>query len=183
MEVLNQVEEFHKSFGHPVKEAPEVPMDRVKLRLSLILEELHELAVASGKEGTFAQLLADKLGITYATLIENGVVYLDVNKGDIVECADAFGDILYVTAGGIHEYGLGKVMGAVSCNIHDSNMSKLCKGIELTHRTMESYASKDIETYYKMVGDDLYAVYRAEDNKVLKSVEYTPTNLKPIVLG
>jgi predicted HAD superfamily Cof-like phosphohydrolase len=186
MEVLKQVEEFHRAFGHPVKETPLVPLDRAELRLNLILEELHELAVASGKLGTFNKLMIKKLCLDIEEVVglhDVELVIEDTNEGDIVECADAFGDILYVVAGGIHEYGLGQVMSAVSDNIHGSNISKLCKGIELTHRTMGKYAADGIETYYKMVGEDLFAVYRAEDNKVLKSVEYTPTNLAPIVLN
>jgi predicted HAD superfamily Cof-like phosphohydrolase len=186
MEVLKQVEEFHKAFGHPVKDKPEVPTNRAELRLSLILEELHELAEASGKLGTFNRLMIKKLGLDYEEVLGLHDVELeteDSNEGDIVECADAFGDILYVVAGGIHEYGLGEVMPAVSSNIHGSNMSKLCKGIELTLRTVAKYAEEGIETHYTMVAEDLYGVYRSSDNKVLKSVEYTPTNLSPIVLN
>jgi predicted HAD superfamily Cof-like phosphohydrolase len=183
MEVLNQVEEFHKAFGHPVQDTPSVPANRVALRLNLILEELYELAEASGAVGTFNQLMADKLGVNYSILVENGVDLINRGESNIVECADAIGDIFYVVAGAAHEYGLGKVMPAVSADIHASNMSKLCTTLGQVDRTIEKYTSEGIATYAKPVGESLFAIYRAEDNKILKSIDYTPANLEVIVLG
>ena len=176
MSVLKQVEEFHKSFGHPVKDTPNIPSDRVELRVSLILEELHELAVASGKEATFVNLMMKKL-----LQIKGSMNNTD--NGDIVECADAFADLLYVLYGAIHEYGLGGKIEAVSNNVHASNMSKLCNSIEQANRTVSKYASEGVDTYYAEVGEGLYAIYRTEDNKILKSVDYTPASLRDIVLG
>lgn len=64
---LVEVSEFHKTFDHPVKEIPGIPSDnRVELRLSLILEELTELAEESGNYQKFADMLKNKV-----TEIEN----------------------------------------------------------------------------------------------------------------
>jgi predicted HAD superfamily Cof-like phosphohydrolase len=183
MTVLEQVKEFHLAFGHPVKETPQVPVDRVKLRLSLLLEELHELAVASGQEGTFNKLLGEKLGIKLAELLENNVNLEDTNISNIVECVDAFADIDYVLKGAMWEYGVGNVMVAASDNVHASNMSKLCTDLEQVERTISKYDAEGVDTYFKEVVVGVYAIYRASDNKILKSIDYTPANLKDIVFN
>lgn len=64
--------------------------------------------------------------------------------------------------------------------VHESNMSKFCKTEEEAHETVKSYFEKGIETYFKLV-NDYYVVYRSEDNKVLKSINYTPVDLTDLV--
>lgn len=64
--------------------------------------------------------------------------------------------------------------------VHESNMSKFCKTEEEAHETVKSYFDKGIETYFKLV-NDYYVVYRSEDNKVLKSINYTPVDLTDLV--
>jgi predicted HAD superfamily Cof-like phosphohydrolase len=160
-----------------------VPQDRVELRLSLITEELVELAVASGRLGTIRNLLANQLGLFPKDALRELFAKDDTFTADIVECADAFGDLNYVLDGGKIEYGLHTVMDAVSDDIHGSNMSKLCENLEVAHETVAHYAASGVDAYFLAVGDGLYGVYRKEDNKILKSVNYRPTNLTPLVLG
>lgn len=64
--------------------------------------------------------------------------------------------------------------------VHESNMSKFCKTEEEANETVKSYFEKGIETYFKLV-NDYYVVYRSEDNKVLKSINYKPVDLTDLV--
>ena len=47
IDALNQVADFHKTFGHPIEASPTVPSRvRCDLRVALIQEELNELKAA-----------------------------------------------------------------------------------------------------------------------------------------
>lgn len=47
MSSVKKVQEFHETFGHPVVKSPTIPsLDRCKLRISLLKEELKELEEA-----------------------------------------------------------------------------------------------------------------------------------------
>lgn len=74
-----------------------------------------------------------------------------LSENDIVEAADALGDLLYVVYGAACCFGLD--MEPIFNEIHRSNMSKLENG---------------------------KPIYR-HDGKVLKGQNYTPPNLEPIV--
>jgi hypothetical protein len=57
-------------------------------------------------------------------------------------------------------------------------MSKACSTEEEAQMTLEHYKQKDgTEGYYKQVGDK-WVTYRNGDDKVLKSVGYSPANIK-----
>ena len=73
---------------------------------------------------------------------------------NIIEVADALTDILYITYGTIHEYGLADRATMLFDEVHRSNMSK--------------------------VGPDGQAIFRA-DGKVMKPETYTQPNLRPII--
>lgn len=77
-----------------------------------------------------------------------------IDKKDIVEIADALTDILYVTYGAGHAWGID--LDSCYHEVHRSNMSKL--------------------------GPNGTPIYR-EDGKVMKGPNYSPPNLVPIVLG
>jgi hypothetical protein len=60
-------------------------------------------------------------------------------------------------------------------------MSKACSSIQEAIETISYYKKKDgTESMYKQVGDK-WIVYRMSDNKILKSVNYSPANLKKII--
>ena len=60
-------------------------------------------------------------------------------------------------------------------------MSKTCKTIEEAEATMAYYKkAKGVDSYYEKAGE-VYLVYRKSDNKTLKSVEYSPADLKGIL--
>lgn len=103
-----------------------------------------------------------------------------IDNKDIVEIADALCDIQYVLSGAILEFGLKDKFNALFEEVQRSNMSKACKNEEEAIATQEHYRAKGVESYYKQV-DGLYLVFREGDNKTLKSVNYSPADLKRIL--
>lgn len=106
-----------------------------------------------------------------------------IKAKDIVECADAFADLQYVLSGAIHEFGLGERFGNIFDNVHQSNMSKICISYEDAADTLKHYKNQGIEVYSEKLEGDTYVIKRKEDNKVLKSINYTPAKLTSIVKG
>lgn len=116
------------------------------------------------------------------TLIEEELEELReaIKDTDIIEIADALCDIQYVLSGAILEFGLADCFSELFKEVQRSNMSKLCNSIEEADRTIEYYRRQGISCNFIKKGD-YYAVYRESDNKVMKSVEYSPANLKRII--
>lgn len=148
---LNQVAEFHKTFKHPIMDAPAIPdAKRCALRVELISEELKELQEA-------------------------------IDNNDLVEVADALCDIQYVLSGAVLEFGLGNKFVELFNEVQRSNMSKACKTREEAEATVKHYKeNKGTDSYIKEA-DGLFLVYRKEDDKTLKSVEYSPADLKRVL--
>ena len=148
---LQSVSEFHKTFGAPILETPQIPSkERCELRVSLLQEELNELKEA-------------------------------IEKGDVVEVADALADLQYVLSGAILEFGLGDKFNTLFDEVQRSNMSKACNSHQEAIETLLHYKKKDgTEGIYKEE-EGKWLVYRKEDNKVLKSVNYSPANLLDII--
>lgn len=152
-ESLEMVAEFHRTFKHPILNAPAIPDEnRCKLRVALIAEELKELEVA-------------------------------ILEKDIVGVADALADIQYVLSGAILEFGLGDKFKALFEEVQRSNMSKACNTEEEAIRTVNHYKEKDgTECYYKQA-DGKWLVYRTSDNKTIKSIGYSPADLEKVLRG
>lgn len=150
-DALNQVAEFHRTFQHPILEAPTIPSEkRSELRVSLIAEELQELADA-------------------------------IKDNDLVEVADALCDIQYVLSGAILEFGLADKFKNLFDEVQRSNMSKACLSQEEAEATVKYYSEeRDTPCYFKEV-DGKYLVFRTGDDKTLKSINYSPANLKAIL--
>jgi predicted HAD superfamily Cof-like phosphohydrolase len=90
-----QLKEFHKAFGLPQRDKPEIiPIDEFAIRTKLIFEELDELSEA-------------------------------YYNNDIVEVADAITDIMYVLIGTALQFGIANKLVALFDEVHRSNMSKL----------------------------------------------------------
>lgn len=100
-----------------------------------------------------------------------------INNNDMVEVADALCDIQYVLSGAILEFGLKDKFDELFAEVQRSNMSKACSSMEVAEKTKESYEAKGVECYIKEK-DNLYLVYRSADDKILKSIDYSPANLK-----
>ncbi|MBX3241445.1 MAG: nucleoside triphosphate pyrophosphohydrolase family protein [Chitinophagaceae bacterium] len=103
-----------------------------------------------------------------------------IDNGDIVEVADALCDIQYVLAGAILEFGLAEKFKDLFEEVQRSNMSKACNSIEEAEKTVAHYTALNQPCYYEQEGE-LYLVFRKEDNKTLKSVNYSPADLKTIL--
>ena len=73
---LNQVADFHRTFKHPVLETPEIPSEtRCKLRVSLLEEEVEELAEAiqDGDIVEIADALCDIQYVLSGAVLEFGL--------------------------------------------------------------------------------------------------------------
>ncbi len=103
-----------------------------------------------------------------------------IRNKDIVEIADALCDIQYVLSGAILEFGLGGKFKTLFDEVQRSNMSKACKSVQEAEATIAHYQDQGVECYYEQEGE-LYLVYRKEDRKTLKSVNYSPADLKAIL--
>lgn len=96
-----------------------------------------------------------KNNLRFNLMKEENEEYLEaVNNNDIVEIADALGDMLYILCGTILEHGLQHKIEAVFEEIQRSNMSKL--------------------------GEDGKPIYR-EDGKVMKGPNYFKPNFEEIL--
>ncbi|WP_259069348.1 nucleoside triphosphate pyrophosphohydrolase family protein [Mucilaginibacter sp. X4EP1] len=148
---LNQVAEFHTTFKHPVIEKPAIPS-----------KERAELRIS---------LLAEELKELQQAVEDN----------NLVEVADALCDLQYVLAGAILEFGLGEKFKELFDEVHRSNMSKACKTVNEANLTIDHYKNTaNTASYHKEI-DGLFLVYRTADNKTLKSVNYSPADLKGIL--
>lgn len=105
-----------------------------------------------------------------------------IRNKDIVEIADALADIQYVLSGAILEFGLANTFKDLFDEVQRSNMSKACKSIAEAEATIAHYKTRGVDSFYEQEGD-LFLVYRKGDRKTLKSVNYSPANLKEIVSG
>lgn len=77
-------------------------------------------------ENMKADLGTQKNNLRFELMKEENEEYLEaVQNNDIVEIADALGDMLYILCGTILEHGLQHKIEAVFDEIHRSNMSKL----------------------------------------------------------
>lgn len=103
-----------------------------------------------------------------------------IENKDMVEIADALCDIQYVLSGAILEFGLKDKFNDLFNEVQRSNMSKACKTEEEAIATQEHYKAKGVESYYKEI-DGKFLVFRQGDDKTLKSIYYSPADLKSIV--
>jgi len=148
---LNDVAKFHDTFSLPILDTPVIPD-----------EKRCELRVS---------LLQEELN-ELKEAIENN---------DLVEVADALCDIQYVLSGAILEFGMADQFKTLFDEVQRSNMSKTCKTMEEAIATQKHYKeTKDTESFIEEK-DGEYLVYRTTDKKVLKSVKYSPADIKSII--
>ena len=121
---INSVKKFHDAFNIDVSVSPTVDLPLNKIKLRFKL------------------------------MSEENKEYFDAAKNkDLIEIADALGDMLYILCGTILTHGMQDKIEEVFNAIQDSNMSKL--------------------------GEDGKPIYR-KDGKVLKGPNYFKPNLKKI---
>lgn len=116
------------------------------------VKKFHEVYQLGYKNEPVADLGEEKNKLRFELMKEENEEYLvAANNNDIVEVADALGDMLYILCGTIIEHGMQHKIEEVFDEIQRSNMSKL--------------------------GEDGKPIYR-EDGKVMKGPNYAPPNIK-----
>ena len=103
-----------------------------------------------------------------------------IEDRDIVEISDALADIQYVLSGAVLEFGLGEKFKDLFDEVHRSNMSKSCSSEEEAQATIKQYADQGIECHYE-ASDGHFLVYRTEDHKTIKSINYSPADLSAVL--
>ena len=119
------------------------------------VKAIHTAFKIGHRETPKANLGIEKNMLRYKLMREENEEYLEAaNDNDLVEVADALGDMLYILCGTIIEHGLQYKIEEVFEEIQRSNMSKL--------------------------GDNGEPIYR-EDGKVLKGPNYFKPHIKEIL--
>ena len=121
-------------------------------------DAVHEFHTAFGlgiNDTPTANIGADRNLLRFNLMKEENEEYFEAaQNGDLVEVADALGDMLYILAGTIIEHGMQHKIVEVFDEIQRSNMSKL--------------------------GEDGKPIYK-EDGKVLKGPNYFKPNIAEIL--
>ena len=119
------------------------------------VQEFHTAFEIGYKEAPIADLGNAKNTLRFNLMKEENEEYLEAaNTNDLVEVADALGDMLYILCGTIIEHGMQHKIEEVFAEIQKSNMSKL--------------------------GENGKPIYR-EDGKVLKGPNYFKPNIEAIL--
>ena len=123
----------------------------------LAVKEFHKAFKLNYLDKPKADLGTDKNKLRFNLMKEENEEYFEAaNNNDMVEVADALGDMLYILCGTIIEHGMQHKIDEIFSEIQNSNMSKL--------------------------GSDGNPIYR-EDGKVLKGPNYFKPNIKGILEG
>ena len=116
------------------------------------VKKFHNTYKLGYSETPIANLGNSKNKLRFSLMSEENEEYIEAaNNDDIIEVADALGDMLYILCGTIIEHGMQDIIEDVFDEIQRSNMSKL--------------------------GEDGEPIYR-EDGKVLKGPNYFKPNFK-----
>ncbi len=99
---------------------------------------------------------------------------------DLTEIADALCDLQYVLSGAVLEFGLAGKFSELFDEVQRSNMSKACKTRQEAEETVAHYQNKGVPCFYEEA-DGHYLVYRTDDRKTLKSIYYSPADLKGLL--
>jgi len=119
------------------------------------VQEFHKVFGLGFEQNPVAKLDAAKLKLRFDLMAEENEEYLEAAQAnDLVEVADALGDMLYILCGTILEHGMQHKIEDVFNEIQRSNMSKL--------------------------GADGKPIYR-EDGKVMKGPGYFKPNIYEII--
>ncbi|MFL2637063.1 MAG: hypothetical protein ACJ0O2_02700 [Flavobacteriaceae bacterium] len=115
----------------------------------------HEIYKLSYMDSPVADIGIDKINLRFKLMAEENQEYFEAAKNnDIVEVADALGDMLYILCGTIIEHGMQDKIEEVFDEIQKSNLSKL--------------------------GDDGKPIYR-NDGKVMKGPNYFKPKISEIL--
>lgn len=209
MNYQNKVKEFQLASGQPVSDVPyELTKDEYDFRDSLLREEIKELrdAIVDNNRVEILDALCDIKYVNDGTAnmigynqyddayyisygyhpfptdkyaIESYFQDLDgFSFNDITESVDDINDAVIVLAK-CFGFTLENFLTALD-RVHLSNMSKFCIDTKTADKTRDFYLSQGIETILEP-RNKVTVVYRKEDRKVLKSVEYHPVVLDDLI--
>lgn len=160
-------------YNQEVKKHPELPDAQTRLlRARLIFEEAMEYVDASG-----------------CVLSSDGMIVLDTQaKPDLIEMADAIGDILVVTYGAANSCGI--AVQPVWDEIQESNESKafphcsICDEELIEEKPMDknteyAYCHSQIIKHGKY--DVIWKLHKREDGKIIKYPGYYAANIKSVL--
>ena len=115
----------------------------------------HEIYKLSYKENPTTEIGLDKIKLRFNLMAEENQEYLQAAKNnDLIEVADALGDMLYILCGTIIEHGMQDKIEEIFDEIQKSNLSKL--------------------------GVDGKPIYR-NDGKVMKGPNYFKPNISKVL--
>lgn len=158
---IDKVAIFQKTFGDEVNELGVIPsVEKRKLRLKLIFEELSELAEAYGLESTFNQICINSLDFSKESI--------DTEVFNPEEALDAISDLLVVTYGGACINGHSSIIDKAFDETMRSNMSKSCNTLDQAQYSVAEYHKEGRSTYHKLV-EGKYVIYDSNTNKILKN--------------
>ena len=136
---LTMVRQFHEAFGCRVEESPKIPpmnlfSGNMSFRMDMIKADVqeaadHALYCAQNTNGDRADMFL-RLQLI---LEETAELIQALNDADLVEVADALGDLQYVLDGTFLCFGLGDHKSRIVREIHRSNMTKLVDGEPLVN--------------------------------------------------
>ena len=90
------------------------------------VKQFHDTYKIGYSNNPIADLGPEKNKLRFKLMSEENEEYLDAsNNNDIIEVADALGDMLYILCGTIIEHGMQDIIEPVFDEIQKSNMSKL----------------------------------------------------------
>ena len=150
-DTLNSVAEFHRTFNAPILDVPTIPSID---RCTLRVD-----------------LLQEELNELKDAILDN----------DLTEIADALCDLEYVLMGAVLEFGLADKFNDLFNEVQKSNTSKVCENNNIANDTILDYGKKGVIVYKEEIGDGRFLVKRNSDDKILKSINYSPANLLPII--
>ena len=118
-----------------------------------MVKEFHEAFKIGNEEAPIAEIGEKDYLLRYKLMREENEEYLEAaQNGDLVEIADACGDMLYILCGTLLKHGLQHKIEEVFREIQSSNMSKLDKDGQPIYREdgkvlkSELYFKPDIQT-------------------------------------
>ena len=115
--IQQAVIDFHKKFGHPVRDTPQtISIEETEQAFSFIDEELNELFEASGLDG-----------ICSVEGCCNPVDEASPEEPNLIEIADALGDLVFTAYGMAIRHGID--LDRVLAAIVESNMTKEPNGL------------------------------------------------------
>lgn len=194
----NKVREFQIASGQPVSDTPrQLTKEEADFRDNLLREEIRELqyAIVDDNRVEILDALCDIKYVNDGTANMMGIRqedelqetyysasgYIDtaievLNSADVSK-VELINENVYFLAS-MFGFSIENFKTALD-RVHESNMSKFCNDIKTAEKTQEFYKKQGIDTYIEP-RNKMTVVYRKEDGKVLKSIEYHPVYLEDL---